>query len=270
MAAAGAAARQADETGAGYEHKSQWQRLSSLFCPWRNFRATLAFLSLRGFLQFTSTWMLFIVPKLSVFHGQQYEVQAFVGLWKIVGAVAAMRLVSGRGRKRSLVGTSSTYAVALCLVAVGAALSPKDHSAALPFSGGGNTTNATGLMMPSSASSPSPSSVSPSPVMMLPASSSPWLWLATAVGLSIGNILLAILYALSQLLVVESYPTAVRSTALGLCMIVQRCSSMVASFAAEGETEGDMERGALLAALAGVALWITACAMPIRGRPIEG
>jgi hypothetical protein len=88
--------------------------------------------------------------------------------------------------------------------------------------------------------------------------------------LSIGNILLAILYALSQLLVVESYPTAVRSTALGLCMIVQRCSSMVASFAAEGETEGDMERGALLAALAGVALWITACAMPIRGRPIEG
>jgi len=203
---------------------------------------TLAFLLLRGSLQFTSTWMLFVVPKLEVLQGQQYSMQALVGLCKIVGAIITIRLINANGKNRTLTFASALFALALCVVSVGVSLFPKNNNI---YS---NSTNEDAINTTTFGTTCGNGGGD--------SSFFNWTWAATVLGLTIANVLLAILYALSQLLVIEYYPTHIRSTALGLCMVVQRFSSMMASFLAETSDEvGSMEISAGIVSFVGIAIF---------------
>jgi MFS family permease len=217
----------------------------------RECRMTLAFLLLRGLLQFTSTWMLFVVPNLQILEGRQYSMQGLIGLCKIGGAILTIWLINGNGRKRSLIFASFLFAISLCLIGVGVVLFPKNISIS-----NATTTNTS----TPAANYATTFSTLPSCEHVDSTNDNSLTLFATVSGLTFANVLLAIMYALSQLLVIEYYETSIRSTALGLCMVVQRFCSMLASLLAESSGEVvSMEFSVEIVSIIGISIFLISC-----------
>ena len=192
--------------------------------------------------------------------------QALIGLCKIVGAILTIWLINRNGRQKTLMLSSLLFAIALCLIGVGVVFFPQNRidsnatttnaPTALPTTRVTNVTTAS-MLLPSCGNADSTNEYNLT-------------WFAAVFGLTIANVLLAILYALSQLLVIEYYPTSIRSTALGLCMVVQRFSSMLASFLAESSDEvGSMEMSVEIVSVVGLTIFIISCYFSLRKQSVD-